>query len=360
MGIYDRDYYRQGGSGFRLRAPRSAIGAIILLNIAVYVVEAVQWEASDKVTVAEALAVHVNADNWHDDTLHQPWMWWQFLTYGFVHSPFDIWHILFNMMVLFFLGRDVEQWYGTREFIRLYLVTLVFSSLVFALTTRLVDPQARTSMYGASGAITGVVVLYAFNFPRRMMLFMFVIPMPAWLLGAIVVAMDIWGTLFPEHGTILGIDPHTAFTTHLGGAAFAAAYFLLGWNFGRFYDTATRWIRLRSRPSLRVFKPDDQPASHVADEEVDRILEKIHREGEGSLRGKSVACWKRQPRVSAAAALGVAEPDRPPTTGSQVSRLGSRRNTSFCDWLSLFLKKLFQNRIRIAVFQAGKWFWNSF
>ena len=41
VGIYDRDYYRQGRSGFRLRAPRSAVGAIILINVAVYVVEMV-------------------------------------------------------------------------------------------------------------------------------------------------------------------------------------------------------------------------------------------------------------------------------------------------------------------------------
>ena len=68
-------------------------------------------------------------------------MWWQFLTYGFVHDPFASQHIFFNMLVLFFLGRDVEQWYGTREFIRLYLVTLVFASVVCAVTTRLFDPQ---------------------------------------------------------------------------------------------------------------------------------------------------------------------------------------------------------------------------
>ena len=35
-------------------------------------------------------------------------MWWRFLTDGFVHDPHDLQHIIFNMLVLFFLGRDVE------------------------------------------------------------------------------------------------------------------------------------------------------------------------------------------------------------------------------------------------------------
>ena len=39
MGIYDRDYYRQGRSGFRLSVPRSAVGAIIVLNVAVFLIE---------------------------------------------------------------------------------------------------------------------------------------------------------------------------------------------------------------------------------------------------------------------------------------------------------------------------------
>ena len=41
MGIYDRDYYRQGGSGIQLRMPRTAVTAIILINVAVYIAEMV-------------------------------------------------------------------------------------------------------------------------------------------------------------------------------------------------------------------------------------------------------------------------------------------------------------------------------
>ncbi len=285
MGIYDRDYYRQGRSGFRLRAPRSAVGAIILVNVAVFLLEIFSGEGRhNRSAVVDSLATHVNVETPQDDTLLRPWMWWQFLTYGFVHDPNQLQHIFFNMLTLFFLGRDVEEWYGTREFIRLYLVTLVFSSVVWAVTNRLIYPNQPSSLVGASGAITGVVVLYALNFPKRTLLFMFVLPLPAWLLGALAIAFDIVGAvgqarLNPEHQQI-------AYTAHLAGAAFALAYFNLRWNFGRLFPSATAWLKTRSRPSLKVFKPEKEPDGPVADEDVDRILEKISREGENSLTRK--------------------------------------------------------------------------
>ena len=287
MGIYDRDYYRQGRSGFRLTAPRSAVGVIILLNVVVYLLETVTRDGPHgHSAVADLLSNHINSDTlrwpltwWEHDTLSHPWMWWQLLTCGFVHDTVDITHILFNMLVLFFLGRDVEQWYGTREFIRLYLVTLVFSSLVWAVTNRLFDPHQSSVLFGASGAISGVVVLYALNFPKRIMLLMFVLPVPAWLMGAGLIAWDIYGAMGRA-------DQHIAYTAHLGGAALALAYFYLRWNFGQLFAGATAWLKGRSRPSLRVFKPENEPDPHVADQDVDRILEKIHREGENSLTRK--------------------------------------------------------------------------
>ena len=285
MGIYDRDYYRQEPSGFRLRAPSSAVVAIILLNVAVFVLEVVDQPAAveafgHRSTVVDLLSTHVSADA-REDTLRRPWMWWQFLTYGFVHDPGRVDHILFNMMVLFFLGRDVEKWYGTREFIRLYLVTLVFSALVWTVTTRLADPpdpHHPRVLLGASGAITGVVMLFALNFPKRILLVNFFIPMPAWLMGALVIAFDIWGAIHR--------GDNVAYTAHLGGAALALAYFNLRWNFGQFFAGAAAWLKGRTRPSLKVFKPENEFDAHVTEEDVDHILEKIHREGEGSLTRK--------------------------------------------------------------------------
>jgi len=285
VGIYDRDYYRQGSSGFRLRAPRTAIGAIILLNVAVFLLENVEYmaraepretpnEFSRRSAVIDLLSTHV--DSPQHDTLWRPWMWWQFLTCGFVHDLASMEHIVVNMLVLFFLGRDVEAWYGTREFIRLYLAMLVFASLVWTVTDRLLGPHTPSVLYGASGAIAGVVLLFALNFPKRIILLMFVIPVPAWLAGALAIAWDVYGATGRA-------EQHVAYTAHLGGAAFALAYYLLHWNFGRMQQSAAVWLKGRSRPSLKVFKPHQESDGPVADDEVDRILEKIHRNGENSL-----------------------------------------------------------------------------
>ena len=81
-------------------------------------------------------------------------------------------------------------------------------------------------------------------------------------------------------------DQHVAYTCHLGGAAFALAYHNFRWNLGRVAGPIVAWVKGHGRPPLKVFKPEDDRNGPVADDEVDRILTKIHREGEQSLTPK--------------------------------------------------------------------------
>ena len=275
VGIYDRDYYRQERSGFSLAVPRSAVVVLILVNVAVYLAEMFTEDQGSSL-VAGLLAAHVS-------TLSRPWLWWQFITYGFVHDPTSPRHILLNMLALWVFGRDIEDWYGPKEFLRVYFALLVFGAVVWAVVNQLRGglPPDRVSVVGASGAIAGIVILYAMNFPRRMFLFMFVLPMPAWLLGILMVAYDLLGaTDVAEHSGV-------AFAVHLAGAGFAFVYFRQRWNFGRLLGGRFRfhWPRLRKRPPLHLHEPEEE-GHDVPEETVDRILEKIHREGESSLTRK--------------------------------------------------------------------------
>ena len=68
------------------------------------------------------------------------------------------------MLGLFFLGRSVEQLYGRKEFLRLYLVLIVFSGLVWALITKLGGAADDVSAVGASGAVAGLTTRRS---PRR-------------------------------------------------------------------------------------------------------------------------------------------------------------------------------------------------
>ena len=269
MGIYDRDYYREERRDWGLRGPRTVTTALILVNVVVYLADLL---AEGK--ISRALSVSV----W---TLSHPLYWWQFLTYGFIHDPRDVAHIVFNMLTLWFFGRPVEQRYGAKEFLRLYLVMLVFASLAWAAVARFIEgapPEA--SVAGASGAVVGVVILFVLNYPREEVLLFFVLPMPAWVLGVLFVAYDVWGAVSRESGS------RVAYSVHLAGAAFAFLYFRFGWNLGRLVPGRGSWRWLRRRPRLRLHKPEAPEEDEKLGEEVDRILEKISRLGEASLTGK--------------------------------------------------------------------------
>jgi membrane associated rhomboid family serine protease len=284
VGIYDRDYYRHERAGFSLGGPRTAILTLILANVAVYLLDGLFCASTHRLDAILSARV---------GTLTHPYLWWQFITCGFVHDPNSFNHILFNMLGLWFLGRDVEELYGRAEFVRLYLVLLLVGSVAWAVIGKLrglpdtVDLTvfgADPTLLGASGAVTGVVLLYALNFPRRMILFMFVLPMPAWVMGVLLVLMNVLG------GTGVAGDGNVAYSVHLAGAALAFLYFRQHWNFGRLLEGRFSWLRFRRRPRLRVHEPPPQPPrrkqSEIREEEVDRILEKIHREGESSLTRK--------------------------------------------------------------------------
>ena len=267
MGIYDRDYYReQQRPGVTLRAPQSIVVTLIIINVAAFLANGLLTGETNRITAVLAC---------NSNTLSQPWMWWQLLTYGFAHG--SIQHILFNMLGLWFLGMDIEHHYGRKEFLRLYLAMIVVGGLTWALGETLLGHN-NGMVIGASGAIAGIVVLYALNFPRRTLLLFFVLPVPAWLVGVLVVLSDLFGAA--GHAG----DSNIAYTVHLAGAALAFSYYHFGWNFSKLTEGRFSLSRFKPRPKLRVHDPQlDKPE---LSDEVDRILEKIHREGEDSLSRK--------------------------------------------------------------------------
>jgi membrane associated rhomboid family serine protease len=316
VGFYDREYYREERPGFSLRAPRTIVSALILINIVFWVVDGFS-PATGKHShwLSDHMAVHVN-DNISSipalieqgkttaedlqsapviDTPTQPWLWWQYVSYAFAHAPGQLNHLLFNMLALFFLAYDVEAAYGHREFWRFYFATAIFAAVVWSLAGKL--SGSRDIMYGASGAITGVVMLYALNFPRRMLLLFMIIPVPAWVVGALLIAMNLYGAMFdsPSAG-----GANVAYVVHLAGAAFALIYYQQRWNLTRWTSAFSFKKGLRRRPKLRihqtVMEHREQPAKTTSNEifelggnlseEVDRILEKIYREGEAKLTTK--------------------------------------------------------------------------
>jgi membrane associated rhomboid family serine protease len=206
------------------------------------------------------------------DWWRRPWLVYQLLTYGFLHDPTDLKHIGFNMLGLWMFGRQIEERYGRREYFTFYMTALVVAALAW--TVAEIPGGRNVAMLGASGAVTAVVILFALNYPHVTAMFMFLFPMPMWVAGALIVAFDIAGAM-GRFGT-------TAFTAHLGGAAFAFLYFRYGLRLARWLPGEATLSRLRPRPKLRVHAPDADGDSET-DLAVDEILRKIADHGQDSL-----------------------------------------------------------------------------
>jgi len=167
----------------------------------------------------------------------------------------------------------------------------VLGSVGFALGSELVrDPNRGYTLVGASGAVSGVIMLFIFNFPHQtLLLFPIPIPVKAWVLGVIIVGANVLGTL-GGWGTTRADGGHNTVATsvHLIGIAFAYLYFRNRWSLRWLGPGLVGFGRLRRRSRLRVHRPadDDHDADQRLSAEVDRILEKIHREGEASLTRK--------------------------------------------------------------------------
>lgn len=146
--------------------------------------------------------------------------YWTLLTSEFSHAWFL--HFFLNMIVLASFGPVVEQTLGSGRFLRFYLAAAVVSSLSHAGVSAFLLSRPDIPALGASGAISGVILLFAFMYPRAQILLFGLIPLPA-LVGALVfVGLDIVGLVAQFDGGGLPIG-HGA---HLGGAVTGMLYFL--------------------------------------------------------------------------------------------------------------------------------------
>lgn len=201
---------------------------------------------------------------------------WTALTYMFLHA--GIWHLVFNMIVLYFFGPRLEVRLGGTHFLVLYVV----AGLTAALVSWAATPAAR--IVGASGAVFGVLLGFARYWPRDRILIWGVLPIEArWLVAITAVLALAFG--------FGGGESNIAHFAHLGG-------FLGGWTYLAVYDRrrgrtgplkrALEEQRKRvSRPGrseVRRWREIDASDLHeVNRENLDRIRAKIEEDGPGSL-----------------------------------------------------------------------------
>jgi hypothetical protein len=202
----------------------------------------------------------------------------------FVHGGFL--HLFFNMLILFFFGPPLEGMWGGREFLKFYLVSglggAVFSYL-FAY---------NAAVIGASGAVFGVMLAFAMNWPDMPIHIWGILPVKAKWLVAFLTAVSV----LTITGQTLGGAPGdgVAHFAHLGGFAAAFLYLKLDDQLTSRVDRLKEFVS-RRRLSVSSGSGGDAPeppatprrrARRQEDrvlDEVDRVLDKISESGLQSL-----------------------------------------------------------------------------
>jgi len=180
-----------------------ATRALLLANIIVFVI---QYFTGDLLLDLFALWPAASP-------LFQPW---QLVTYAFLHGGLT--HILFNMIALYMFGAALEQWFGTRRFCAYYFVCVVAAAALQLLVTA--AAHAEDATLGASGGIFGLLLAFAWYFPRqRIMLLIPPIPMPAWLFVLLYGLLELFLGVTGSMGSV-------AHFAHLGGMVGGAAMIL--------------------------------------------------------------------------------------------------------------------------------------
>jgi len=349
MGIYDRDYYREdrGGAPNELRRRRGILPAwsvntwLIVTCIAVFVIDSYIIPSTfwRPVQVGRDLPIGVQVvggaqyrdqprgpentspifvrDVWDLSqsppaivgTVTYQWMpplkrwlyfstelavkrleFWRFIGFQFLHA--DQYHLLFNMVGLFFFGGMVEEYLGSKRYLAFYLLCGIVGALMYLLLNLLgitaslmfhegiripglLFSSPVTPLVGASAGIFGVIMAGAYLAPRATVLLFFVLPMPLWVAayGLIAIALFV---------IFVGGDNAGGQAGHLGGA-------IAGWYFIRhphhlhgFFDLLGRAdpTSHHYRRGKRIPRPVGVGAG---DAEVNRILDKISTEGMRSL-----------------------------------------------------------------------------
>jgi membrane associated rhomboid family serine protease len=202
-----------------------------------------------------------------NQALHDAYAW-QFITAALLHN--GPWHLAGNVLVLYFLGRDLESILGQRHFLYLYVAGLVGGEL-----SHLFLMPVDTILFGASGGVVAVLIAYATVLPELELTSTTFLPVPIRLKAKHL-----------AYGTVLiaaillcarrnGVVTHSAW---LGGCVAGWLYaHLLGFGYPSFLQ---RMLHERRAATERYRQMS--PGQFIA-EEVDPLLEKISRSGIQSL-----------------------------------------------------------------------------
>jgi len=271
MGLYDRDYtredYRYQPPKMRMAFPRMTpmVKKLLIINVVVFLLSFLIIRLGEFIFY------------WFSVYPATPGMClqlWRPITYQFLHGGFG--HIFINMLVLFFFGPVLERLWGGRKFLTFYLVCGAVGGLCYPLLV-LVGWLDAGQLVGASGSILGILAAAAILFPNMRVYVWGIFPVKITVLAIIFAAISIITLLRPD----------------LYENASGQAAHLAGMAAGAFYVLAESWrnkLKLKIRAGAWEKKIAEQ---RNFQQEVDRILQKVHESGIQSLTSREKKMLKK-------------------------------------------------------------------
>ena len=308
MGFADRDYARApqgGGGGFGSGGPGGPGGFgggrgsmfgggslptitkwLLIINAAVFVIDGLLGRFAGTVLVdltvinGQMIKTEMNPlaawGFFSADTGILQGQVWRFVTMQFLHD--GVWHVLMNMMAVFFFGPLVERYLGSKRFLAFYLLSGAAAPVCYLLLwgIGLLAGATWIPMLGASAGVFGILVAAAKIAPRTQVLVMFVIPMQLRVLVWIWLGIEVYNVLALGHTSANNVGGSAG---HLGGAAVGFLLIkkprLLDW-----VDSVLDWGKYQVK---RQVKQKQQRREQSLEDQVDQILDKVRQKGLHSL-----------------------------------------------------------------------------
>jgi membrane associated rhomboid family serine protease len=215
---------------------------------------------------------------------------WAFITYAFLH--FDFFHILFNMIWVYWFGNIILNLFSGKRFLTVYLLGAITGGLLYVICYNVlpVFENSRSYLLGASGAVMAIMAFIATYTPNtQVRIFFFTVRL--WQIAVFLILIDL--VRLPISGNTGGL------LAHLGGAVFGYVYALQmakGNDIGAWFENIMDWFSdlfkpRKAKPFKKVHRnvhksrATDSKAVDKSDhqQKVDAILDKIGKSGYDSL-----------------------------------------------------------------------------
>jgi membrane associated rhomboid family serine protease len=267
----------------------NAHAQLIIINVAVFLLLAVVYVFT-KISGLESIFTVI--DNQFlipprfMDFIARPWT---IITYAFAHDLLDIFHILFNMLALYWFGKLFVEYLGSDKLIAVYVLGAISGGVLYLLMFNtipfFIERSQFSGMVGASAAVFAVIIATATLLPNYTFYLLFLGPVKIKYIALFYIVISFIGSVGPNAGGNLA---------HLGGALIGFVYIKqlqVGVNWGGWITSILDWMKelFKPKPKVKVTYRKTEPKkkqdsfNKATQEEIDIILDKISDRGYESL-----------------------------------------------------------------------------